>query len=84
MIRRCTDRETGWREFIERDPATVHGQPRVRERPVTAVLDCLAAGMSGEEVLGQYPTLNHDAIRPCVGFAADVVHDSYGPSVPPR
>lgn len=77
---------TDWRELIERDAATVHGQPRVRGTriPVTIVLDCLAAGMTPEEIIDQYPTLNSDSIRACVGFAADVVRENYGPSVRAR
>lgn len=78
--------QTDWRELIERDAATVHGQPRVKGTriPVTVVLDCLASSMSPEEIIDQYPTLNPDSIRACVGFAADVVRENYGPSVRAR
>jgi uncharacterized protein (DUF433 family) len=50
-----------------------HGQPHSRGTriPVTAVLDCLASGMSEEEIHSRYPTLRSGSIRAPVEAEAE-------------
>ncbi|HVR79939.1 MAG TPA: DUF433 domain-containing protein [Acidimicrobiia bacterium] len=52
-------------EMIAVDPDVVHGQARIRGTriPVSVVLDCLAAGMTEDQILVQYPTLTVEGIR---------------------
>jgi uncharacterized protein (DUF433 family) len=59
-------------ELIDADPSVVHDQARfVGTRiPVTVVLDCLAAGMTEEEIHGQYRSLPAGAVRAAVAYGA--------------
>lgn len=57
---------------IVADPETCSGHPRVdgtRIR-VSHVLGWLAAGMSVEEILADYPPLTTEDIRACLGYGA--------------
>jgi len=42
---------------------------------VTVVLDNLAAGMSPEEIVTSYPTLQPEDIRAAIGYAAELAND---------
>lgn len=55
-IRWLTEQQAG---LIVSDPDVLHGQARIRGTriPVSVVLDCLAAGLSDDEILRRYPTL---------------------------
>ena len=50
------------------DPQIMHGQPCVAGTriPVSVVLDCLAGGMTEDEILKEYPTLSKESIRSCL------------------
>jgi uncharacterized protein (DUF433 family) len=58
-------------DLIVTDPDVVHGQARVRGTriPVSVVLDCLAAGLSEDDILGQYPTLTIEGVRAAAAYA---------------
>jgi uncharacterized protein (DUF433 family) len=49
------------------------GRPCIRGMriAVSDVLGWLAAGMSHEQILADYPELNEDDIRACLAYAAD-------------
>ncbi|MGI8612974.1 MAG: DUF433 domain-containing protein [Nocardioidaceae bacterium] len=49
-----------------RPPAVVS----VTRIPVSVVLDCLAAGMSAEGIVAEYPTLTVDAVRAAADYGA--------------
>jgi uncharacterized protein (DUF433 family) len=55
------------------DPAVRFGKPCVRGTRITVgdVLGYLAAGMSEDEVLADFPQLAREDIRACLAFAAD-------------
>lgn len=57
---------------ITRDYAICHGQVVVRglRYPVWAVLEYLASGMSGAEILANYPNLEAEDLRACQAYAA--------------
>lgn len=57
---------------ITLNPAICHGKPTIRNRryPVELVLDLLAAGMTHQEILADYPALEDDDIRACLVFAS--------------
>jgi len=59
-------------ELIKVDPKIMHGRACVRGTriPVSVVLDCLAAGMSEDEVLEDYPTLSREGIRACIAYGS--------------
>ncbi len=59
-------------DLIVVDPSVLHGQVRIRGTrvAVSIILDCIAAGMSEEEIFVQYPTLPEGAVRAAAAYAA--------------
>jgi uncharacterized protein (DUF433 family) len=57
---------------ITTDPAVSHGQPTIRglRYTVESVLELLAAGMTVDEVLADYPDLERDDILAALEFGA--------------
>ena len=55
------------------DPGIRGGKPCIRGMRITVydVLEYLAAGMSHEEILKDFPYLTEEDIRACLAFAAD-------------
>ena len=68
----CADMPS-YRDFITLEPGKRGGKPCVRGLRITVqdVLGWLAAGMSVEEIILDYPELTIDDIRACLAFAAD-------------
>lgn len=60
-------------ERISVDSNVRFGKPCVRGTRITVgdVLGWLAAGMSEEEILAEYPQLSQDDIRACLAYAAE-------------
>ncbi|SFH79303.1 DUF433 domain-containing protein [Planctomicrobium piriforme] len=54
------------------DPQICHGKPCVRglRYPVTMILELLAAGMTNEQILSDYPDLETEDITACLRYAA--------------
>ena len=59
------------------DPAICHGKPCVRglRYPVESILEWLAAGMSMDEILADYPDLEREDILASLDFAARLAHN---------
>ena len=57
---------------ITSDPEICHGQPTVRglRYPVETLLELLAAGMTIDEVLADYPDLQRDDLLAALEFGA--------------
>ena len=57
---------------ITLNPAICHGKPTIRNKryPVELILDLLSAGMTHQEILDDYPTLEEDDIRACLSYAS--------------
>jgi len=62
-----------YKDIITIDPAKRGGKPCIREMRITVydVLEYLAAGMSEEDIIADFPDLTRDDIRACLAFAAD-------------
>jgi uncharacterized protein (DUF433 family) len=62
-----------YREIITIEPGKRGGKPCIRGLRITVsdVLDLLAADMTEESILADYPGLTRDDIRACLAFAAD-------------
>lgn len=62
-----------YRERITLEPGKRGGKPCVRGLRITVydVLDQLAAGLSADEIIEDFPELEPDDIRACLQFAAD-------------
>ena len=62
-----------YRDIITIEPGKRGGKPCIRGLRITVsdVLDLLAAGMSEDEILADYPDLTREDIRACLAFAAE-------------
>jgi len=62
-----------YRERITLEPGKRGGKPCVRSMRITVydVLGWLAAGMSENQILEDFPELTHEDIQACLAFAAD-------------
>lgn len=62
-----------YRERITIEPGKRGGKPCIRGLRITVydVLDYLAAGMSEQQILADFPDLVSEDIRACLAFAAD-------------
>ena len=71
-------------DLISSDPSVIHGQAVIRGTriPVTVVLDCLAQGMSEEQLLEQSPTLPKGVVRGVLAYAAALARDEILPLDP--
>ena len=66
-----------WREHIISDPEICHGKPcfigtRIM---VSVILDCLAEGLSEDDIMAEYPSLSRADIRSALAFSADLTKD---------
>jgi len=61
-----------FKPYITRDPAICGGEPVVTGTRVTVrtLLASLAEGMSDDAILADFPTINQDALRAVIAFAA--------------
>ena len=57
---------------ITTDPELCHGRPTVRGRryPVATLLELLASGMTIDEILEDYPDLEHDDLLAVLEYGA--------------
>jgi uncharacterized protein (DUF433 family) len=64
---------TNYQSVITIEPGKRGGRPCIRglRIAVSDVLGWLAAGMSHEEILTDFPDLQEDDIRACLAYAAD-------------
>lgn len=60
-------------KIITIEPGKRGGKPCIRGLRITVydVLEYLAAGMSPEEILADFPDLTSEDLRACLAFAAD-------------
>jgi uncharacterized protein (DUF433 family) len=67
-----------WRDYIESDPAICHGKPCLRVTRVvvvSVVLDCLAAGMTSDEIVREYPPVTKEGIKASLAFSSELSQD---------
>lgn len=62
-----------YQSIITIEPGKRGGKPCIRGMRITVydVLSYLAAGMTHEEILADFPYLTDDDIRACLSYAAD-------------
>ena len=72
-----------YRPYMVRDPAICGGEPVVKGTRVTVrtVLASLAEGMSVDEIVEEFPTLDAAAVRAVIAFAAVSAEEDF--PVPP-
>jgi uncharacterized protein (DUF433 family) len=66
-----------WQGRISIDPEICHGKPCIKGTRimVSLILDYLKAGESGQDILGQYPTLTLEDVRAALAYAAWLAHE---------
>lgn len=66
---------------ISIDPEVCHGQACIKGTRimVSVILDCLAAGMSEQGILDEYPTLTAEDIRAAMAYAALLAREQVMP-----
>lgn len=60
-------------KIITIEPGKRSGKPCIRGMRITVqdILEYLAAGMTEDEILGDFSELTHEDIKACLAFAAD-------------
>ncbi len=60
--------------IITIEPGKRNGKPCIRGLRITVydILGYLAAGMSAEEIISDFPELTHADIHACLSYAADI------------
>lgn len=66
-----------WNERISIDPRIMHGTPCITGTriPVSVVLDNLAADVSPERILVEYPTLRREDLTAAMAYAAELARE---------
>ena len=61
------------------NPNVCFGKPCIRGHRiwVSLVLDLLASGMSGDEILSDYPGLEEADVRACIAYGAEMARERY-------
>jgi uncharacterized protein (DUF433 family) len=63
-----------WQDYITVDPAICHGRACIKGTRimVSVVLDNLAAGLTPDEIVRSYPTLDYEAVQAAIAYAAEL------------
>ncbi|MFQ5434496.1 MAG: DUF433 domain-containing protein [Anaerolineae bacterium] len=66
-----------WRNYITVNPTVCHGKACIKGTRimVSVVLDNLAAGLTADEIIQSYPSLNHEAIQAAISYAAELARE---------
>ena len=66
-----------WQDRITVDPLVAHGRACITGTRimVTVILDNLAAGLTHEEILAEYPTLLPEDITAALAYASELAHE---------
>ena len=66
-----------WRDHITTDPNVCHGAPCFKGTRVmvSVVLDNLADGMTLDEILAEYPSLQRKSVPAALAFAAELTRE---------
>ncbi len=63
--------------MISTDPQVMHGQAVLAGTrvPVSVILDCLAAGMTAEQIIAEYPAVTVAGIRAAAAYGAALARE---------
>ena len=70
--------------LISTDPEVMHGQAVIAGTrvPVSVVLDCLAAGMTVDEIVAEYPTVTPAGVHAAAAYGAVLAREELLPLGP--
>jgi uncharacterized protein (DUF433 family) len=62
-----------WRKYITVDPKVCHGKACIKGTRVmvSVILDNLASGLTPEEIVQSYPSINVKAVHAAIVYAAE-------------
>lgn len=68
-------------QMISADPRVMHGQAVIADTrvPVSVILDCLATGMTAEEITAEYPTVTTAGVRAAAAYGAALAREELLP-----
>jgi len=60
-----------WKDYIVSDPEILPGKPRLKGTRIAVglILGYLAAGQTFDEIIVEYPDLNHEQNAACLDYA---------------
>ena len=66
-----------WQDHVTVDPGVCHGRACIKGTRimVSVILENLAAGVSSDELLRSYPSLNREAIQAAITYAAELARE---------
>ena len=66
-----------WRDYITVDPDVCHGKACIKGTRimVSVILDNLAAGLTPEEIVTSYPSLNREDVQAAITYAAELARE---------
>ena len=66
-----------WRTYIVVDPRVLHGKAHIKGTriPVEVILENFAAGLTIEEIIKRFPSLDKNAIRAALAYAKQAPYD---------
>ncbi len=66
-----------WKDIISIDPKVCHGKACIKGTRimVSVILDNLAEGLTPEEIIKSYPSLNREAIQAAIAYAAELARE---------
>jgi uncharacterized protein (DUF433 family) len=72
--------------LIASDSQVMHGQAVIAGTrvPVSVILDCLAAGMTAEEIIAEYPAVTVAGVRAAAAYGAALAREELLPLPQPR
>ena len=67
--------------LISADSQVMHGQAVIAGTrvPVSVILDCMAAGMTGEEIVAEYPAVTVAGVRAAAAYGAALAREELLP-----
>jgi uncharacterized protein (DUF433 family) len=77
-VRRCHVTRDDLLQRVSVDPAVCAGKPCIRGTRIyiAIILDALAEGLSVDEILDHYPSLESDDVRAAMAYAADLAREN--------
>lgn len=65
-----------WQSRVMADPQIHHGEPCIAGTriPVRMIVGSLADGLTGEQVVAEYPQLSLEDVYSALAYAAEVLH----------
>jgi uncharacterized protein (DUF433 family) len=63
-----------WQDHIESTPTVLRGKPRIKGTriPVSLILGYLAAGHNPDQIIAEFPDIQHEHIAACLDYAREL------------